>query len=92
MVLLLSWDAHLDFRDRVTVATITSQIRGLHAEVFLDEADGLQHRCVVNLDTISTILRTDLQRVVSRLSEVRMLAVERAIHRALGIDLPCRLG
>ena len=43
-VLLLSWDAHGDWRDRVTVADITTHVRGLDAEVPLraraDREDG----------------------------------------------------
>lgn len=40
MVLLLSWDADLHIRARVTVAPITSHIRGLDAEVLLRTDEG----------------------------------------------------
>lgn len=90
MVLLLSWDSHLTFRDRLTVATVTSQIRGLQAEVFLDQGDGLRGPCVVNLDTLAVVLRQDLFERVTKLSAVKMLAVERAVHHSLGMMLPCR--
>lgn len=89
MVLLLSWDARLRIRDRVTVAPITSQIRGVDAEVLLDHNDGMQHACVVNLDVIGTILRSTLDRRVTQLSDAKMREVERAIHLALGMRLPC---
>ena len=91
MVLLLSWDADLRIRDRVTVAPITSQIRGLDAEVFLDHTDGMQHACAVNLDVIATILRSTLDRRVTQLSDAKMQEVERAIHLALGMRLPCEV-
>jgi mRNA interferase MazF len=89
MVLLLSWDAGRGIRDRVTVAPITSRIRGLDAEVYLDEADGMAHACVVNLDIVATILSTTLDRRVTKLGDAKMREVERAIHRALGMRLPC---
>jgi mRNA interferase MazF len=92
MVLLLSWDTALRFRDRVTVAPLTTRVRGLDAEVFLDHNDGLQHGCVVNLDVIATVLRSDLDRRVTRVSQAKMDQVERAIHLALGISLPCTIG
>ena len=88
-MLLLSWDAGLTRRDRVIVATITRNTRGLDAEVFLDQQDGLYSPCVVNLDIMSTILRSWLTRRVSELSVMKMQAVEVAIHRALGITLRC---
>jgi mRNA-degrading endonuclease toxin of MazEF toxin-antitoxin module len=92
MVLLLSWDTEYNFRDRLVVAPISSHIRGLDAEVFLDHNDGMQHGCAVNLDVLTTILRVKLTRRVTQLSDVKMFAVERAIHHALGMELPCRLG
>jgi mRNA interferase MazF len=90
-VLLLSWDAAHRIRDRITVAPITSTIRGLDAEVLLDHRDGMATACVVNLDIISTILRRTLTAPITQLSDGRMAEVERAIHIALGIPLPCEV-
>jgi len=91
MVLLLSWDSSYGFRDRVTVAPITSHIRGLDAEVQIDHNDGFVKACVVNLDVIATIPRGDLTERVAQLGDSRIAEVERAIHRALGMRLPCPL-
>ncbi len=91
MVLLLSWDAAHRFRDRVTVAPLTTRIRRLDAEVLLDRNDGFEHACVVNLDVIATILRSDLDRRVLQLGEARMAEVDRAAHLALGMRLPCEV-
>jgi mRNA interferase MazF len=91
MVLLLSWDAAHRFRDRVTVAPITTRVRGLDAEVFLDHDDGLDRGCVVNLDVIATIPRSLLDRRMVQLSDAKMREVERAVHLALGMRLPCEV-
>jgi len=88
-VLILSWDAHLR-RDRATVAPLTSEIRGLDAEVPLDHNDGLDV-CVVNLDIIVTLLKTHRESFVARLSDDRMREVDRAVHYALGIPVPCAI-
>ena len=88
MVLLLSWDSSYGFRDRITVAPITSHVRGLDAEVELDHNDGLAKTCVVNLDVVATIPRNDLTEKVAQLGDQRIAEVERAIHRALGMRLP----
>ena len=89
-VLLLSWDAHGDWRDRVTVADVTTQVRGLDAEVALGPADGMPRPCVVNLDSLATIRRSMLSSRITTLGPARMQDVERAIHLALGMPLPCR--
>ncbi|TMC54249.1 MAG: type II toxin-antitoxin system PemK/MazF family toxin [Chloroflexi bacterium] len=88
-VLLLSWDSGEDFRDQVTVAQITSTVRGLDAEVTLGPADGLLKECVANLDGIATIYRGALDTRLCTLSGRRMKEIEVAIHHALGIPLPC---
>lgn len=66
-VVILSWDSSYDFRDQVTVAQVTPTIRGLDAEVYLVQRDGLRGPCVANLDAIATIPRRLLvERVPSR--------------------------
>jgi mRNA interferase MazF len=90
-VVLLSWDSSYPIRDRVTVAPITSTIRGLDAEVILDHRDGMDHACAINLDVIATVLRSNLDRRITQLNDDRMEEVARAIHIALGLALPCRV-
>jgi mRNA interferase MazF len=88
-VLLLSWDAHGDWRDRVTVADVTTRIRGLDAEVLLTGEDGMPDPCVVNLDNLATVPRSILRSRITRLSSRRMAEVSLAAHLALGFPLPC---
>jgi mRNA interferase MazF len=90
-VLLLSWDAHGDWRDRVTVADVTTRARDLDAEVPLTLADGMPRPCVVNLDNLATVPRRVLLERIATLSPERMGEVERALHLALGIPLPCSM-
>ena len=89
-VLLLSWDAHGDWRDRVTVADVTTHMRGLDAEVALGPADGMPQPCVVNLDNLFSVRRSILTARITTLTPQRMKHVDRALHLALGIPLPCR--
>jgi mRNA-degrading endonuclease toxin of MazEF toxin-antitoxin module len=91
MVVLLSWDAGIGIRDRVTVAPITSRIRGLDAEVVLDEEDGVREPCAINCDILATVLTTTLRDPVTRLSGRKLREIERAIHEALGMELPCTI-
>jgi mRNA-degrading endonuclease toxin of MazEF toxin-antitoxin module len=73
----------------VTVAEVTTTIRGLDAEVSLDEHDGMPEACVVNLDSLTTVKRNVLLSYITTLGAPRMAEVERAIHLALAIPLPC---
>ena len=91
-VLLLSWDTDGGWRDQVTVAGITTNVRDLDVEVLLDEDDGMREECAVNLDSLATIRRSLLVAPITTLSPTRMAEVDEAIHRALGIPLPCRIG
>jgi mRNA interferase MazF len=90
-VLLLSWDTHGNWRSRVTVADITTVIRGLDAEVPLTRRDGMSQRCAVNLGSLATIPRDLLRTRITMLRPSRMAEVNRAIHLALGLPLPCQV-
>ncbi|MDH4268420.1 MAG: type II toxin-antitoxin system PemK/MazF family toxin, partial [Deltaproteobacteria bacterium] len=67
-VVLLSRDEAYVVRNAVTVAEVTSTIRGIPVEVELGPEDGLPKKCVVNLDTIVTI-RKDL--LIERIALLR---------------------
>ncbi|WP_353507619.1 type II toxin-antitoxin system PemK/MazF family toxin [Intrasporangium sp.] len=51
----------------VSIAPITSRIRGLPTEVHLGPENGLDHECVVSVDNIRTIPVRDLGRLVGYL-------------------------
>ena len=89
-VLLLSWDAGRRTRTQVTVAEVTTTVRGHAQEVALASEDGLPRNCVVNLDRVVTVPRTVLTRRLTALPAHRMDEVERALHLAFGMRLPCR--
>ena len=75
----------------MTVAEVTTNMRGLDAEVTLGPADGMPSPCVVNLDSLATIRRGMLSSRITTLGSARMQDVERAMHLALGVPLPCRI-
>jgi mRNA interferase MazF len=70
---------------RVTIAPITSRIRGLTTEVPVGSANGLDHECVVSLDNIATITVADLGRQIGRLMPHQELALTEAIHAAFDL-------
>jgi mRNA interferase MazF len=87
-VVLLSRDISYGARSSVTVAEITSTIRGIPVEVPLDSADGMPRECVVNLDNIVTIKQFRLSDRLTMLSPEKMARVRQAIVYALDLREP----
>ena len=84
-VVLLSRDEAYSVRELVTVAPISTRVRRIPTEVSLGRADGLPRRCVVNLDTVTTIPKRMLSERLVVLSAERRAAVDRALRFALGL-------
>ena len=70
---------------RVTVAPITSRIRGLTTEVSVGTANGLDHDSVISLDNIATIAVADLGRPIGGLLPAQELALSEAIRAAFDL-------
>jgi mRNA interferase MazF len=75
----------MDYLSAVTVAPITSTIRGVPSEVRLSEADGMKCACAVNLHNVVTVSKANLGRRVAVLTPHRM----KEICAALGFTLGC---
>lgn len=85
-VLVLTRGSAIEYLSRVTVAPITSTIRGVPSEVRLGVEDGLRGPCVVNLHNLVTVDQKALGRRVAWLSAPRLREVCAAIAFALGCD------
>jgi mRNA interferase MazF len=85
-VLVLTRDQVRSRRHLVTVAPITSTVRGLSGEVAVGAANGLDQASVVNLDNIMTISLGDLGRQIGRLLPEQEATLTEAIHAAFDLD------
>jgi len=84
-VLVLTRSEVLDVRRLVTVAEVTTSIRGLAAEVAVDHhAVGLDRPSVINCDGIHTVAQASLTRHIGTVSADVMDSVCSAITYALG--------
>lgn len=70
----------------VTVAPITSTIRGLSTEVAVDVANGLSGPSVVSCDNITTIPTTALGELIGVLLDYQEPALSDAITAAFDLD------
>ena len=84
-VVLLSRDEAYAVRNAVTVAEVTTTIRGIPVEVELGPEDGLPKKCVVNLDTIVTIRKDLLIERLAILRDEKIEQINSAIKFALSI-------
>jgi mRNA interferase MazF len=85
-VVVLTRDSAIDFLNSVTLAPITSTVRGIPTEVILDERDGMKGPCAVNLDHVVTVPRRALGRRLTGLGPTKLAEVCRAIEFALGCN------
>lgn len=84
-VLVLTRPEVIDVRALVTVAEVTTSVRGIAVEVAFDhEAAGLDWPSVINCDGLHTVAQSSLRARVGSVGEATMGRVCRAIGYALG--------
>ena len=86
-VVVLTRDTAIAYLATVTVAPITSAIRGVPSEVVLNEDDGMKVSCAVNLHNAVTVSQDRLGKRVAQLSSLRMNEICAALRFSLGCDL-----
>jgi len=86
-VVVLTRNSVLASLSSVTIAPITSAIRGVRSEVRLDENDGMKFPCAVNLHNTVTVPQRWLGARVAQLSAARMEEVCAALNFAIGGDV-----
>lgn len=69
----------------VTVATITSSVRGLASEVLVGRANGLDHDSAISCDNVYTIHRDRLGRQLGFLLSTQELELTAAIAAAFDL-------
>jgi mRNA interferase MazF len=84
-VLVLTRPEVIDVRQLVTVAEVTTTIRGLAAEVAVEHTElGLDRPSVINCDGIHTIDQATLAGPIGQVNDATMRRVCSAVTYALG--------
>lgn len=86
--LVLTRDAARGAMTKVTVAPITTTIKGLSSEVRVGPDNGLDHDCAVALDNVVTVPVELLGRTVGYLNAEQEAELARAVVLAYDLDLP----
>lgn len=85
-VVVLTRDSAIAYLSTITVAPITSAIRGVPSEVLLNEEDGMKGPCAVNLHHAVTVSRQRLGRRVALLTPHKMREICAALRFSLGCE------
>jgi mRNA interferase MazF len=87
-VAVLTRASAIGYLSTVTVAPITSIIRGVPSEVLLNVEDGMKGPCAVNLHNAITVSQQRLGKRVARLGPHRMNEICAALRFSLGCSDP----
>lgn len=87
-VLILTREAVRAYRASVTVAPITSTIRGLSTEVPVGRPNGLAHDSVIVCDNVTTIPSASIGRHLGYLLQAQEGMLTEAILAAYDLDIP----
>ncbi|MDO5504061.1 MAG: type II toxin-antitoxin system PemK/MazF family toxin [Actinomycetia bacterium] len=85
--LILTREAARGAMTKVTVAPITSTVKGLSSEVLVGPQNGLDHECAVSLDNVLTVPVSALGRTIGYLSDLQEAQLARAVVLAYDLDL-----
>lgn len=85
-VVVLTRDSAIAYLGSVTVAPITSTIRGVPSEVVLNGEDGMKAPCAVNLHNAVTVSKDRLGKRLAQLRYSRMNEICAALRFSLGCD------
>lgn len=73
---------------KVTVAPITTTIKGLSSEVRVGPENGLEQDCVVSLDNVLTVAVSTLGRTIGYLRADQEVQLAHAVVLAYDLELP----
>ncbi len=86
-VLILTREQVRPYLTAITIAPITTTVRGLSTEVHVGRVNGLDRESVVSCDNITTVPRAAIGRHLGHLHPAQELALAQAIAAAYDLDL-----
>jgi mRNA interferase MazF len=84
-VLIITRDSVLKYLGEVTVAPITSTVRGIPSEVFLSKEDGMPNDCAINFDHIQAVSKGKRGSLITKLPIDKVEQVRNAVQFALDL-------
>ncbi len=85
---ILTRDAARAAMTKVTIAPITSTVKGLSSEVRVGPVNGIDHDSAISLDNVMTIPSDQLGRTIGYLTAPQERLLARALVLAYDLDIP----
>lgn len=85
-VVLVSRNSHLEKRDLILIAPISTRLRGTLGEIQLGPAEGLPRYCAANAASIELIDKSALAHKLGALNSMKREQLDAALRFALGLD------
>jgi mRNA interferase MazF len=86
-VVILTRDGLIPYLSNLSVAPLTTRVRGIRSQVVLETFDGVTQRCAVSLDNIQTVPKDSLDGLIVSLNRTRLRELQHAAIFALELDL-----
>ena len=85
-VVIVTRDPLIAHLSNLTVAPLTTRIRGIASQVVLETFDGVTERCAISMDNLQTVPKSDLGAFITSLNKTRLRELQRAAIFALELD------
>ena len=85
-ILVLTRQEVISHLHSITVAPITTTIRGIPSEVVIGPESGLKTTSAINLDNLATVPKDGLRSLVGTVPPQVLVAIREALLFALGFD------
>jgi mRNA interferase MazF len=85
-VLILTRNSAISYLNALTIAPITTIVRDIPSEVYLDPVDGMPTECTINCDNLQTVSKSKIGALITVISPERLSEVQQAINFSLGFD------
>ncbi len=83
--MILTREAVIPYLGEVTVVPITTTVRDIPSEVFLNKEDGVPKECAINCDHLQTVSKAKIGTLITTLSIEKLTQVSKAIRFAIDI-------
>ena len=87
LAVVLTRDGARAAMTKVTIAPITTTVKGLSSEVRVGTSNGLDHDCAISLDNVTTVPTALLGRTIGYLSQEQEALLARAVVLAYDLDI-----
>ncbi len=86
-VVIITRNELIPHLQNLTVAPLTTRVRGIASQVILETFDGVLERSAITLDNLQTVPKQSLGAFITDLNQTRLHEMQQATVFALGLDL-----